>query len=123
MATKLNFRDRKNLYEKGWFPVPTVNRYVIKNYLSGFFKVERLKKDFRTQLYISLTPKCLKYYRTKLPKDLQIEACFNENQKMSAKDEKLKEQLKNVYAQYIYQKFLKPKLCRDRKKVSFELFA
>lgn len=119
MATKLNFRDRKDLYEKGWFPVPTYNRYVHKNVFYSFFILKRLKKDFRTQLYISLTPKCLKFYRTKIPKDLRIDACFNETQKMSAKEEEFREQLKNVYAQYIYLKFLKHKLNRDRKKVSF----
>ena len=120
MATKLNFRGRKDLYAIGWFPVPTYNRYVHKNVFYNFFILKRLQRGYRTQLYISLTLKCFKLYRTKIPKDLRIDACFNETQKMSAKEEEFREQLRNVYAQYIYQKFLKPKLSRDRQKVSFD---
>lgn len=48
MATKLNARDRIALYDLGWFPVPTYNRFVHKNVLNKIFKLKRLNRGYKS---------------------------------------------------------------------------
>jgi hypothetical protein len=116
MAKQLNVHDRNSLYNLGWFPVPTLNKYVQRNVDKKIFKLKRLNRDYKTQLYFSLRPRCFKLYKTKIPKVLRLDICFKQSGKLTAKHTELREKIEIMYAQFIYKNFLKRELMKDRNK-------